>query len=88
MRSNAGAKLYAAKKRTEAAAQWLEENENAARKPDKKASQVSIPVLKVTEAKLRRQREEEQAKLQRKAEEVKTRQRNSNFNHFSGCKSL
>lgn len=48
--------------------------EKAMRKPDKKASRVSVPVPKVTEAELQRRREEEQAELARKAEEGKRRQ--------------
>lgn len=44
------------------------------KKPDKKANRVSIPVPKVTEAELRRQREEEQAELAKKADEMKRRQ--------------
>jgi hypothetical protein len=73
-----------AEKRAEASARRAEarrqaeleekELEKAARKPDKKATRVSIPVPKVTEAELRRRREEEQAELQRKAEEGKKRQ--------------
>lgn len=71
-------------KRAEAAARKAEirrlaeqeekELEKAMKKPDKKATRVSIPVPKVTEVELRRRREEEQAELQRKAEEAKKRQ--------------
>ncbi|XP_054777723.1 uncharacterized protein LOC129285828 [Prosopis cineraria] len=54
----------------------LEEKEidKSMRKPDKKANRVSIPVPKVTEAELRRQREEEQVEIQKKADEAKKRQ--------------
>lgn len=54
----------------------LEEKEldKAAKKPDKKASRVSIPVPKVTEAELRRRKEEEAAEMARRAEEAKRRQ--------------
>ncbi|XP_030450306.1 uncharacterized protein LOC115672602 isoform X1 [Syzygium oleosum] len=48
--------------------------EKAMRKPDKKATRVSVPVPKVTEAELQRRREEEQAEVARKAEEGKRRQ--------------
>lgn len=48
--------------------------EKSMRKPDKKATRVSVPVPKVTEAELRRRREEEQAEMARKAEEGKRRQ--------------
>lgn len=71
-------------KRAEAAARKAEarrlaeleekELEKAAKKPDKKANRVSIPVPKVTEAELRRRREEEQAQIAKRAEEEKKRQ--------------
>ncbi|KAK4761351.1 hypothetical protein SAY87_006244 [Trapa incisa] len=48
--------------------------EKAMRKPDKKANRVAIPVPKVTEAELRKRREEEQAELARKADEAKRKQ--------------
>lgn len=48
--------------------------EKSMRKLDKKAIRVSVPVPKVTEAELRRRREEEQAEMARKAEETKLRQ--------------
>ncbi|XP_030523036.1 coiled-coil domain-containing protein 124 [Rhodamnia argentea] len=48
--------------------------EKSMRKPDKKATRVSVPVPKVTEAELQRRREEEQAEMARKAEEGKRRQ--------------
>lgn len=73
-----------AEKRAEAAARKAEarrlaeleekELEKSMRKPDKKANRVSVPVPKMTEAELRRQREEEQAEMARKAEEAKRRQ--------------
>lgn len=56
------------------AEQEEKELEKAMRKPDKKAIRVSVPVPKVTEAELRRRREEEQAELARKAEEGKRKQ--------------
>ncbi|KAK3015163.1 hypothetical protein RJ639_005309 [Escallonia herrerae] len=68
-------------KRAEAAARKAEarriaeqeekELEKAAKKPDKKANRVSIPVPKVTEAELQRRREAEQAQVLKKAEEDK-----------------
>ncbi|KGN43292.1 coiled-coil domain-containing protein 124 [Cucumis sativus] len=68
-------------KRAEAAARKAEarrladqeekELEKAMKKPDKKASRVTIPVPKVTELELRKRREEEQAELQKKADEAK-----------------
>ncbi|XP_078448208.1 coiled-coil protein [Wolffia australiana] len=73
-----------ADKRAEAAARKAEnrriaemeqiELDKAMRKPDKKAGRVSIPVPKVTEADLQRQREEEQLRLQREAELARKRQ--------------
>ncbi|GFY94532.1 hypothetical protein Acr_09g0009780 [Actinidia rufa] len=70
-----------AEKRAEAAARKAEarriaeqeekELEKVTRKPDKKATRVSIPVPKVTEAELQRRREEEQAQMQKRAEEAK-----------------
>lgn len=70
-----------AEKRAEAAAKKAEarrlaeleekELEKAMKKPDKKANRVSIPVPKVTEAELRKRREQEQAELAKKAEEAK-----------------
>lgn len=73
-----------AEKRAEAAARKAEarrlaeleekELEKSMRKPDKKANRVSVPVPKVTEAELRRQREQEQAEMARKTEEAKRRQ--------------
>ncbi|KAI8533229.1 hypothetical protein RHMOL_Rhmol11G0281200 [Rhododendron molle] len=73
-----------AEKRAEAATRKAEarriaeleekELEKAGKKPDKKATRVSIPVPKVTEAELRRRREEEQAQLTKRAEEAKRRQ--------------
>ncbi|KAJ0077426.1 hypothetical protein Patl1_35846 [Pistacia atlantica] len=73
-----------AEKRAEAAARKAEakrlaeleekELEKSMRKPDKKANRVSIPVPKVTEAELQRQREEEQAQMAKKAEEAKKKQ--------------
>lgn len=73
-----------AEKRAEAAARKAEarriaeqeekELEKAGKKPDKKAARVSIPVPKVTEAELRRRREEEQAELAKRADEAKRRQ--------------
>ncbi|KAJ9132676.1 hypothetical protein P3X46_033516 [Hevea brasiliensis] len=71
-------------KRAEAAARRAEarllaeqedkEIDKSLRKPDKKANRVAIPVPKVTEAELRRRREEEQAELAKKADEMKRRQ--------------
>lgn len=54
----------------------LEEKEldKAGKKPDKKANRVSIPVPKVTEAELRRRKEEEAAEMARRAEDAKRRQ--------------
>lgn len=46
------------------------EMEKSLKKPDKKANRVSVPVPKVTEAELRRRREQEQSELQRRAEEA------------------
>ncbi|KAI9124120.1 hypothetical protein K1719_005420 [Acacia pycnantha] len=73
-----------AEKKAEAAARRAEarrlaemeekEIDKSIRKPDKKANRVSIPVPKVTEAELRKQREEEQAEIQKKADEAKRRQ--------------
>ncbi|KAE9447401.1 hypothetical protein RHGRI_032953 [Rhododendron griersonianum] len=73
-----------AEKRAEAATRKAEarriaeleekELEKAGKKPDKKATRVSIPVPKVTEAELRRRREEEQAQVTKRAEEAKRRQ--------------
>ncbi|KAL1295600.1 hypothetical protein HN51_056454 [Arachis hypogaea] len=73
-----------ADKRAEAAARKAEarrlaeqeekELEKSMKKPDKKANRVSIPVPKVTEADLRKRREEEQAELAKKAEDAKKRQ--------------
>ncbi|KAJ7978667.1 coiled-coil domain-containing protein [Quillaja saponaria] len=73
-----------AEKRAEAAARKAEarrlaeleekEIEKSIKKPDKKADRVAIPVPKVTEAELRKRREEEQAELERKAGEAKKRQ--------------
>lgn len=70
-----------AEKRAEAAAKKaearrlaeLEEQdiEKSLRKTDKKATRVTVPVPKVTEAELLRRKEEEQAALQRRAEEDK-----------------
>ncbi|CAA6656049.1 unnamed protein product [Spirodela intermedia] len=51
-----------------------QEIERAMRKPDKKVGRVSIPVPKVTEADLRRLREEEHLRLQREAEAAKKKQ--------------
>ncbi|KAM7470960.1 hypothetical protein LguiA_009143 [Lonicera macranthoides] len=72
-----------AEKRAEAAARKAEirriaeqedkELEKSIKKPDKKANRVNIPVPKVTEAELRRQREAEQAQILKKAEEDKRR---------------
>ncbi|KAL1811629.1 uncharacterized protein LOC108227807 [Daucus carota subsp. sativus] len=72
-----------AEKRAEAAARKAEakrlaeieekELEKAVKKTDKKANRVSIPVPKVTEAELRKRREEEQAEMKKKAEEDKRR---------------
>ncbi|KAH7835640.1 hypothetical protein Vadar_028244 [Vaccinium darrowii] len=56
------------------AEQEEKELEKAGKKPDKKAARVSIPVPKVTEAELRRRREEEQAELAKRADEAKRRQ--------------
>ncbi|RZC66845.1 hypothetical protein C5167_010544 [Papaver somniferum] len=50
------------------------ELEKAAKKPDKKANRVSIPVPKVTEAELQRRREEEQIQIAKKNEENKKKQ--------------
>ncbi|KAA3465490.1 coiled-coil domain-containing protein 124-like protein isoform X1 [Gossypium australe] len=50
------------------------EIEKALKKPDKKANRVAIPVPKVTEAKLQKKKEEEQAEMAKKAEEAKKRQ--------------
>lgn len=73
-----------AEKKAEAAARRAEarrlaemeekEIDKSIRKPDKKANRVSIPVPKVTEAELRKQREEEQAEIHKKADEAKKRQ--------------
>ncbi|CAM8987292.1 unnamed protein product [Rhodiola kirilowii] len=73
-----------AEKRAEAAARKAEakriaeieekELEKAMKKPDKKANRVAIPVPKVTEAELSRQREEEKAMILKRAEEVKKKQ--------------
>ncbi|KAJ8766985.1 hypothetical protein K2173_012494 [Erythroxylum novogranatense] len=73
-----------AQKRAEAVARKAEarrlveqeekELEKGAKKTDKKANRVGIPVSKVTEAELQRRREEEQAEMARKAEEAKRRQ--------------
>lgn len=73
-----------AEKRAEAAARKAEarrlaeleekELEKSAKKPDKKASRVSIPVPKVTEAELRRRREEEEAQILQRSEAAKKRQ--------------
>ncbi|PIN25718.1 hypothetical protein CDL12_01512 [Handroanthus impetiginosus] len=73
-----------AEKRAEAAAKKAEarrlaeqeekELDKSLRKPDKKATRVSVPVPKVTEAELRRRKEEEQAAMQRRAEEEKKKQ--------------
>ncbi|KAJ6812733.1 putative coiled-coil domain-containing protein 124-like [Iris pallida] len=77
-----------AEKKAEAAAKKAEkkrleemeqlELEKAARKPDKKASRVSIPsssASKVTEAELAKGREEERLRLIRNAEEAKKREK-------------
>ncbi|KAI8021706.1 Coiled-coil domain-containing protein 124 [Camellia lanceoleosa] len=56
------------------AEQEEKELEKASRKPDKKANRVSIPVPKVTESELQRQREAEQAQILKRAEEAKRRQ--------------
>lgn len=45
--------------------------EKSLKKPDKKATRVSVPLPKVTEVELRIRREEEQAAILRKAEEEK-----------------
>ncbi|XP_057415508.1 uncharacterized protein LOC130710308 [Lotus japonicus] len=69
-------KAEAAAKRAEArrlAEQEEKELEKILKKPDKKASRVSIPVPKVTEAELRKRREEEQSQLAKKADEGKKR---------------
>lgn len=73
-----------AEKKAEAAARRAEarrlaemeekEIDKSIRKPDKKANRVSIPVPKVTDAELRKQREEEQAEIQKKVDEAKRRQ--------------
>ncbi|XP_020084417.1 coiled-coil domain-containing protein 124-like [Ananas comosus] len=73
-----------AEKRAEAAARRAENRkiaeleqkdlERSSRRPDPKASRVSIPVPKVTEAELARRREEERLRLQRDAEAAKKRQ--------------
>ncbi|KDP47146.1 hypothetical protein JCGZ_00037 [Jatropha curcas] len=73
-----------AEKRAEAAARRAEarrlaemeekEIDKSMAKPDKKANRVAVPVPKVTEAELRKRREEEQAELAKKAEEMKRRQ--------------
>ncbi|XP_068640198.1 uncharacterized protein [Aristolochia californica] len=73
-----------AEKRAEAAARKaeirriaeLEEKELdvAGKKPDKKATRVSVPVPKVTEAELLRRREEEQQQILQRAETSKKRQ--------------
>ncbi|RWR90642.1 coiled-coil domain-containing protein 124-like protein isoform X1 [Cinnamomum micranthum f. kanehirae] len=70
-----------AEKRAEAAARKAEirrlaeleekELERAARKPDKKAGRVSIPVPKVTEVDLQRRREEERLQILQRAEAAK-----------------
>ncbi|KAF9676204.1 hypothetical protein SADUNF_Sadunf09G0114200 [Salix dunnii] len=68
-------KAEAAARKAEArrlAEQEEKELEKAMKKPDKKANRVSIPV-KVTEAELRKRREEEQAEMAKKADEVKKR---------------
>ncbi|XP_043710676.1 coiled-coil domain-containing protein 124 [Telopea speciosissima] len=71
-------------KRAEAAARKAEarrlaeieekELEKAGKKPDKKASRVSIPVPKVTEAELQRRREQERLQILQRAEEAKKHQ--------------
>ncbi|KAJ8618251.1 hypothetical protein MRB53_014437 [Persea americana] len=73
-----------AEKRAEAAARKAEirrlaeleekELERAARKPDKKAGRVSIPVPKVTEVDLQRRREEERLQVLQRAEAAKKEQ--------------
>ncbi|KAJ3681938.1 hypothetical protein LUZ60_014511 [Juncus effusus] len=73
-----------AKKQAEAAARRAENKklaeleqqkiEKEIRKPNPKASRVSIPVPKVTEAELIKRREEEQQRLQREAEAAKKKQ--------------
>lgn len=70
-------KAEAAARRAEArriAEQEEKEIDKSMRKPDKKANRVSIPVPKVTEVELRKRHEEEQAEIQKKAEEAKKRQ--------------
>ncbi|XP_058098414.1 uncharacterized protein LOC131243235 [Magnolia sinica] len=74
-----------AEKRAEAAARKAEirrladieqqELDKAIKKPDKKASRVSIPVPKVTEAELLRQREEERLQILQRADATKKQQR-------------
>ncbi|KAG6501815.1 hypothetical protein ZIOFF_041699 [Zingiber officinale] len=73
-----------AEKRAEAAARRAETRriaeqeqrdlEAAGRRPDQKASRVSIPVPKVTEAQLQRRREEEQQRILQTSEVAKKRQ--------------
>lgn len=73
-----------AEKRAEVAARKAEarrlaeieerELEKSMKKFDKKEARVAIPVPKVTEAELQRQREEDQARMMKRAEEAKKRQ--------------
>uniref|UniRef100_A0A0D6QX41 Coiled-coil domain-containing protein n=1 Tax=Araucaria cunninghamii TaxID=56994 RepID=A0A0D6QX41_ARACU len=73
-----------AAKRAEAAAKKAElrklqqqeekELEKLVKKVDKKANRVAIPVPKVTEAELERQREEEKRRIEAHADEIKKRQ--------------
>ncbi|KAK6946487.1 Coiled-coil domain-containing protein 124/Oxs1, partial [Dillenia turbinata] len=56
------------------AEQEQKELEKAAKKPDKKANRVSIPLPKVTEVELRKRREEEEERMKQKSEEAKKRQ--------------
>ncbi|XP_029116865.1 uncharacterized protein [Elaeis guineensis] len=73
-----------AEKRAEAATRKAEnrkiaeieqqELEKSGRKPDRKASRVSIPVPKVTEVELERRREEERQRILRNAEAAKKRE--------------
>ncbi|XP_050235164.1 uncharacterized protein LOC126683346 [Mercurialis annua] len=70
-KSEAAARRAEAKRLAE-----LEEKEieKSMKKTDKKANRVAIPVPKMTEAELRKRREEEQAELAKKAEEMKKKQ--------------
>lgn len=73
---DAGKRVESAARKAEArrlAEDEEKELDKAGKKPDKKATRVSIPVPKVTEAELRLRKEEEAAEMARRAEEAKRR---------------